>query len=428
MRITLPALLLAFFLLATCAMPQAAAPGVSPVPMSTPSQPEQPSQIPTAALPAATPTRDPGSPLPIQMPYLQFGTVTHLYYTDRTRVLTLARIGGFDWVRQQIHWKDVESTPGVYYWDEVDNIINDVSAANVKLLVNVVQAPTFYNPTNGKPADPKAMGNFVEEMVKRYGTKIGAIEIWNEPNLAIENGGRITDEDPGRYAELVVECYQRIKAIEPSIIVLLAAPSSTGVRNEQIAMPDEEYLRAVYSYKDGIVRGHFDAQAAHPGAAANPPENLYPANPSYIEGCQPAPDRCWNDHPTHYFRHVENIRKLMVEYGLGDHQIWITEYGWATPNNTPNFEFGNLTSLEQQAEYVQRAIEYVDQNYRDEQGHPWVGAMFIWNLNFSILWGAQGNPQHEQASFSLLNPDWSPRPTFIMLQGLHMRLKQEQGR
>ncbi len=402
---------------------------IVPVATSVPSLVPAPQATVTPTLPTA-PTLPPQRPTftPIHTPYLEFGVVSHLYYTDRTRVLALTKIAGFDWVRQQIHWKDIESSPGVYYWNELDHIVDDVSANNVKFLINIVQAPDFYNSANGKPSDPRTMGNFVEALVRRYGTKIGAIEIWNEPNLAVENGGLVTADDPGRYVELLKECYTRIKAVEPSIVVLLAAPSSTGVRNEQIAIPDEDYLRAVYSYQGGIVRQYFDAQALHPGAAANPPETLYPENPSRIEGCQPAPDRCWNDHPTHYFRHIENIRKLMVEQGLGDHQIWITEYGWATPNNTPNFEFGNLMTLNKQADYVTRAITQVYDQYRDEQGRPWVGAMFLWNMNFSVLWGAQGNPNNEQASFSILNPDWSPRPTFIALQGLHQRLKRDEGR
>lgn len=358
---------------------------------------------------------------------MEFGVVSHLYYTDRTRVLQLVNIAGFDWVRQQIHWKDIEAAPGVYYWADLDHIIEDVGASNVRLLLNIVQAPDFYNSTNGKPSDPRSMGNFVEALVKRYSSQIGAIEIWNEPNLAVENGGLITADDPGRYAELLMECYKRIKAVDPSIYVLAAAPSSTGVSNEQIAMPDEDYLRALYSYQGGIAKNYFDAQALHPGAAANPPDTLYPENPSYIEGCQPGPDHCWNDHPTHYFRHIENIRAIMVEQGLADRQIWITEYGWATANNTPNFEFGNLTSFEQQAEYITTAINRVHDQYIDEQGRPWVGAMFLWNMNFSVLWGAQGNPLNEQASFSILNPDWSPRPTFIALQGLHARLKEERA-
>ena len=65
---------------------------------------------------------------------------------------------------------------------------------------------------------------------------------------------------------------------------------------------------------------------------------------------------------------------------------------------------------------------------RYDDGSPWVGAMFLWNLNFAVLWGGQGNPDHEQASFGILNPDWSPRPSFNAVQGLIAQLKQKQER
>lgn len=381
----------------------------------------QPPSSSTPGAQAATATPVSATPRPrfLRTSALQFGVVAHLYYTDRSRVLMLTKIAGFDWVRQQVHWKDIEAAPGVYYWDELDNIVADVSVSNLKLLVNIVQSPSFYPPGNGgKPSDPKVMGNFVAAMVERYGDRIAAIEIWNEPNLAVENGGRVTPEDPGRYVEILAECYRRIKAINPNIYVLAAAPASTGVFDPERAIPDSEYLRAMYTYKDGMIRDYFDAQAVHPGGAANAPDWLYPELPGNRPG--------WNDHPTHYFRHVENVRALMIEHGLGDRQIWITEYGWATPNNTPGFEFGNLLTFEDQAEYIVRAITRVYEQYRDEEGRPWVGAMFLWNMNFAVLWGAQGNPNHEQASFGLLNPDWSPRPAFIALQGLHQRLKAAQ--
>ncbi|HMP42039.1 MAG TPA: cellulase family glycosylhydrolase [Roseiflexaceae bacterium] len=399
----------------------AQAPGTTPTPAGI----DAPTSIPaTTPEPSTAPTATAGQPpqglAPIRLPQLEFGVVGHLYYTDRSRVLQLAQIAGFDWFRQQIHWRDIEDAPGSYKWGEIDNVVASAAASGVKLLVNIVRSPDFYGTNSGKPRDPQALGNLVAALIDRFGDRIAAYEIWNEPNLAYENGGRVRPDDAGQYVEILAECYRRIKSLNPNLIVVAAAPSSTGVNNETIALADQEYLKLMYSYRNGMIRDYFDVQAVHPGAAANDPDWLYPEVPGDRPG--------WNDHPTHYFRHVENTRALMVEYGLGDRQIWLTEYGWATVNNTPGYEFGNLLSLETQADYISRAVTRVYQQYRDQQGRPWVGAMFLWNLNFAVLWGAQGNPEHEQASFSILNPDWSPRPSFIALQGLHQRIKAEQGR
>ncbi len=355
---------------------------------------------------------------PLRSDVMEFSVVNHLYYTDRERVLALTNIAGFDWVRQQIVWKDIEGPePGDYKWGELDGIVEDVSVHNLKLLISIVQAPTFYSENNGMPEDPVALGNFVEAMMQRYGTKIQAVEIWNEQNLAHENGGRVVPEDAGRYVELLVESYKRIKAVEPSTIVLAGAPSSSGVTDPNIAVADEIYYREMYRYKDGLIKDYFDVQAVHPGGSANPPETMWPDNPSDAEG--------WTDHPTFYFRHVENVRKFMLEEGVGDHQIWITEYGWATENETPGYEFGNQITLEEQGDFILRALKYAYFNYREPNGAPWLGNMFLWNMNFAVLWGAQDQPLHEQASFGILNPDWSPRPGFLAVQGFMNAIEQE---
>jgi hypothetical protein len=387
--------------------------------------PEQPTTAPDQPAPADQPTVGPPQPNtgPINPDYLEFGVVEHLYYTDRDRVLQLTQNAGFDWVRQQVVWRDIEDpTANIYGWEELDRIVETVHAYGRKLLVNVVRSPSAYNATNGLPDDPATLGRFLEQMAQRYGAKIHAYEIWNEPNLAHENGGNIVPEDVGHYVEVLKEAYTRIKAVNPEAVVLAAASSSSGVTDPNIALSDEEFYRAMYSYNGGEVRGYFDVQAVHPGGAANPPDTLWPENPSFIEGCTPAPDRCWNDDETHYFRHIENVRRWMEEYGMAEKEVWITEYGWATPNNTPGYEFGNFISQEQQAEYITAAIRRAYEQY------PFVGNLFLWNMNFAVLWDEQGNPDHEQGAFGILNPDWRPRPSYLAVQSLIAELKQKQER
>jgi hypothetical protein len=97
--------------------------------------------------------------------------------------------------------------------------------------------------------------------------------------------------------------------------------------------------------------------------------------------------------------------------------------GWATQNNTPGYEYGNYVSLDQQAEYLEGALYRTLFQYSE-----WVGAVFIWNLNFAVLWQEQGNPLHEQASFGILNPDWSPRPAFTRVQGFINAVKSDEQR
>jgi hypothetical protein len=386
----------------------AAAPTASAVvPTDMPTLP--PVEItPTALPPPPTPTLQPSGPgglaFPLRTGRLEFGVAAHLFYTNRDAPLIKARDAGYGWIRQQIHWRDQEGPAGNYVWGELEDIINTVSAYKLKLLISIVRSPTFYtaNGGDGMPANPKNMGDFVAALAERYPGKIGAIEIWNEQNLAYENGGQVSVNDAGNYVELLKECYTRIKAVDPHIFVIAGPPSSTAVNSPGVAIDDISYYKAMYSYQNGVMRNYFDAQAVHPGGSANPPDTLWPDNPSHADG--------WTTDRTFYFRHVEDVRKVMEEYGMADHPIWITEFGWATHNTSPGFEFGNQISFQQQADYIVGAMQLTADKY------PWVDAMFLWNLNFAPLQAQSGNPLHEQASFGILNADYSPRPAYWAIQ------------
>jgi polysaccharide biosynthesis protein PslG len=381
-------------------MPTLSTVNITPTPTALP--------IPTALPQPPTPTiqpRGPGDlPFPLKTDTLDYGVAAHLFYTNRDAALAPARDAGFGWIRQQIHWQDQEGPAGNYAWGELDSVVQSVNDYGLKLLISIVRTPSFYTADggNGMPSDPASLGNFVAALAEHYQGRVQAIEIWNEQNLAYENGGHVAVEDAGRYVELLKVAYTRIKAVDPRIFVIAGPPSSTAVDNPNIAVNDMRYYRAMYSYQNGIIRNYFDAQAVHPGGSANPPDSMWPDNPSPAQG--------WTTDPTFYFRHVEDVRKLMEQYGMADHQIWITEYGWATQNTTPGFEFGNQVSYEQQADYIVGAMR------RTKTLYPWVGNMFLWNLNFGPLKAQDGDPLNEQASFSLLNGDYSPRPAYLAIQ------------
>lgn len=380
----------------------------TPTPSTTatalPTGTSAPSATPTASL-TPTPRVGPGGlAFPLTTAAIEHGVAAHLFYTDRSLPLRRAAEAGFGWIRQQIHWRDIEGPRGRFGWDELNSIVAAVEAAGLKLMLSVVRSPRFAtrDGNDGMPADPADLARFLGELTRQYRGRVQAIEVWNEQNLAHENGGRVALADAGHYVELLIAAYDAIKAVDPAVFVLAGAPSSTGITSATLAIDDMAYFEAMYSYRGGIMRDYFDAQAAHPGTAANPPDTLWPDRPSAAQG--------WTDHPTFYFRHVENVRALMQRHGMGDHQIWITEYGWATRNTTPGFEFGNQVSFAQQAEYIVGAMRRA----RDE--YPWVGAMFVWNLNFAMLRARSGQPLHEQASYGILNADGTPRPAHAAIR------------
>jgi hypothetical protein len=97
----------------------------------------------------------------------------------------------------------------------------------------------------------------------------------------------------------------------------------------------------------------------------------------------------------------------MAANGDGGKQMWLTEFGWSTYNVAPGYEYGQLISPELQAQYLRSAYQ------RAKSYYPWMGVMFVWNLNFSTL-GLP--PEDEKVPWAVVNPDWSPRPAYTVLQ------------
>ncbi len=385
-------------------MPESMPPIVSPERTIEPTQLPIPTPLPQPPTPTLRPVGPGSLPFPLRTERLEFGIAAHLFYTDRYTPLSMARDAGFGWIRQQIHWKDQEGPPGFYAWGELDDIVADVNAQGLKLLISIVRSPSFYTEdgNNGLPREPGPLGDFVAALATRYQGRVHAIQIWNEQNLAHENGGYVSLDNAGHYVELLKDAYTRIKEVDPSIFVVTGAPASTAVNSAGIAIADMRYYRAMFAYQGGIIRNYADAIAIHPGGSANPPETLWPDNPSQAQG--------WTNDATFYYRNIENAYRLMQEYGLADRPVWITEFGWATHNTTPGFEFGEQVSFEQQAAYTEQAMRMSKQRY------PWIGNMFVWNLNFAPLRAQSGDPLHEQASFGILNADYSPRPVYLAIQ------------
>ena len=439
--LTLNLALCAAIMLAGCARadtvaPLPAASGVLAMPTAqvfAPPAQREPIMLPTSlpvpqatAAPLASTTPAPvqalrdgpgGLPYPLSLTRLNFGVVGHLYYTNRTQAMSVARSAGFEWFRQQIHWRDIEDRSGQYFWGELDNIVADVNASGSLLMLNVTRAPSWHtaNGGDGLPADPATLGRFVGALAERYRGRVHASLIWNEQNLAYENCGQVNAESPGHFVECMIAAYNAVKAVDPGMLVVAGAPASTATNDPSIAMDTLSYLKGMYSYRDGIMGDYFDIQALHPGGSANPPETLWPDQPSGAAG--------WSDDPSFYFRHIENQRKVMEEFGLGEHQVWITEFGWATPNSSPGYEFGNLVSYDNQRDYIVGALRWSYEKY------PWVSNMFLWNLNFTVLQAENGkDPQNEQGSFSIVNADWSPRPAYLGAQQAISEIRAQQGR
>jgi hypothetical protein len=307
---------------------------------------------------------------------------------------------GVKWVLHQLSWYQIEFNKGDYKWEKLDRAIEALYRANVKIILNPVHSPPWASDISpGYPNNPADFARFMTQVAQRYKGKVAAYQIWNEPNLARESGTFVV---AARYAEVLKAGYNAVKAVDPQVVVVTGALTPTGVKNPTIAIDDVIFLQRLYSYKGGEIKRYFDALGGHPGSNANPPDTLWPD--------KPGPGPGWNNHPSFYFRRIEQLRQVMVENGDAQKQMWLTEFGWTSATNpAPGFEYAAQTTEQEQADYIGRAFRMGRDQY------PWMGPMLIFGLNFSLP-HVSTEPGDERIGWSLLRRDASKRPAYFAVK------------
>ncbi len=363
---------------------------------------------PRAAAPAPAQSQAPSAPPQQAAPVAAapsgfgYGIQVHAPGGDQ-RSIDAVKDLGFNWVKQQVEWHRHEGAPGQYDFGGLDTLVNQANASGVNVLFSVVKAPGWARPGNtdhsveGPPADPQAFANFLGAMANHFRGRVAAYEVWNEQNLHYEWGNEPINA--GRYVQMLCASYRSIKASDPGATVVSGAMTPTGVNNH-LAMDDVVYLRQMYN---AGLRGCANAIGAHPSGFNNPA----------TAAVGWAGNADFSGHRSFYYRGtMESYRNVMCAYGDCGKKIWVTEFGWATTENTgagpaPGYGYAGQNSEAQQAQYLVDAF-----NMAKRWG--WVGPMFVWNLNFAPVAG----PHDEKAAFGIVKNDWSPRPAYHALKSM----------
>ena len=332
-----------------------------------------------------------------------YGFQPHLWGQDRRFIIERTVQAGFDWLKQQVEWQQVEPfEKGGFDWRELDKIVADVSGAGLNLLLSVVKAPDWAlgDRDHGPPGDPLDFEDFMFTLASRYRGRVRAYELWNEANLSREWGyGRI---DAGEFVELLLAGHRSVKAADPDAATVGGALTPAGDvdlpdQREQ-AVDDLRYLTRMYEYRDGIVRDGFDAWGVHPGGYNNAPDQRIGAPRG--EG--------WNGHASFYFLRFTQHREVMERFGDSLKPIWLTEMGWSTENQHPAYGYGKDNSEEDQARFLVDAFRIVRESY------SYISHVFVWNLNFQMV----VPPSDEKYPFGVLRADGSPRPAYEALAAM----------
>jgi PKD repeat protein len=321
---------------------------------------------------------------------------------------------GFDWAKGFVCWGDAGTGPA-YNWVAVDNQLREFVPQVQHVLLRIGgPLPSGIGNPPVSAGDLAAFHNFAQALAahvssiwRPQGLETAAYEIWNEPNLDYEWGGR---PNAAQYTALLKAGYGGIKAGDPRAIVVSAGLATTGGSAKDLALarqlynavevvPDLTFLRTMYN---NGAKGYLDALGSHPYGGPDAPGTP----PGEASG------------PI-YFRRAEEQHDVMLAYGDAS-PVWATEFGWVleTGCNLGEHEWMEVGEA-QQAEYLAAAYAYADENW------PWMGAMFLFNLDFgTCYWYERCDPMrwysitYRENPYDPGNSPILPRQAFYSLRDL----------
>jgi hypothetical protein len=296
------------------------------------------------------------------------------------RTLQMVREMGALWIVEYFPWAYSEPAKGRYDFAHADMVVNHARAQGLTIIARIDLVPDWARPANSPsqllgPERYADYGDFVFTFVRHFRGRVRHLQVWNEPNLTNEWGGR--PPDPAAYTRLLRVAYRRAKEADPNIVVLAGALSPTVEMDRARALSDLDYLRAMYAAGAG---GYFDALAIHAYGLRAPAE----ASPS-LDALN--------------FRRAELLRELMVQNGDEKKTAFITEGGW---NDHPRWTFAVRPA--QRVAYTVRAYQLAQHEW------AWCELVALWAFRFP----AEQHNFHDY--FSFVTPQFLPKPVYQAVQ------------
>jgi polysaccharide biosynthesis protein PslG len=274
------------------------------------------------------------------------------------------RSSGFGYVRQIFSWADLEPQQDTYAWEEYDAIVRGLHDAGIGIVAVLLDAPQWSRPTGtaeqtvAPPADMADFAAFAGDFVRRYGSYIGYVQVWDHPNDPKMWGGRAAQ--PDQYLELLAPAFNAIRSADPRAQVILAEFADRD--SAGLVGADITYLRAIYEAGGAPI---FDVVAASvDGGAASPYDRRVHANQLSLS-------------------RAVIFREVLRDHDDSIKPIWLTHFGW---------DAVGAISREDQAEYLVAGIERIRAEW------PWAGLVFQWTL-------LPDSSEPAAEDRALLNPD-----------------------
>jgi hypothetical protein len=277
-------------------------------------------------------------------------------------------------VRTEVPWSVVEPLgPGQLSSASLafmDRLVEDAASDGIRVVMMVDSSPCWASSAPPSilrrcragasssanawpPVEPSQYAAVMALLAQRYGSRLAAIEVWNEPDQAnqLHFAG---PEKPKRYAALLRAAYPAVKQADPSLTVLGGSlVGSNGV-----------FLRALYA---AGIKGYYDGLSVH----------FY----NLVLGS------------------LRSIREVQLENG-DDKPLWLNEFGWTSCAT------GRRIQQEQACVTPQLQAQNLTNTFRALAHTPWVAAEVVYKL--------QGFPSEE---FGVLTAAGRRKPAFSALAG-----------
>lgn len=345
-------------------------------------QPPPPASTAPQPPPPAPPAASPPPPPPVTGGAERHGVSPDNIEFDapatRDRTLDSLVAMGARWLRFDVKWDVIQyEGPGSYDFARYDALVSAAQARGLKILGTLAYAPRWARSsacadnTACEPRDVNEYAAWAGATVAHFKGRIAHWEVWNEPNIP---SFWKPQPNVARYTALLRAAYPRIKAADPSAVVIAGATSPAG--NDGVRIDEVSFLQGVYAHGG---QGSFDAWSHHPYTHPWPPGNVHADSAWYqMYGTSPS------------------MRGLMQAAGDGHKQLWATEYGPPTAG-----EPGAVSEATQ--------AQHVTDAYRLWRSYPWAGPLF-WYCDRDVA--APGASTEGWRYHGLLRFDFSPKPAW----------------
>jgi hypothetical protein len=308
------------------------------------------------------------------------GVVTHFgqHKGNPAVVLPLVKKAGFNWIRDELYWSDVEKTAGNFSFPaDYSAYVAQAVKLNLKplIILDYGNRKAYPNLLKGPQAFPQTQQErdlfvrYAQKLVAMYGKQVKHWEIWNEPALA-----KIGYDN---YAALLKEVYVAIKKESPDSTVISCGGGGAG------GGPGGDCIAALI--KAGVL-DYQDGFSIHPYMSPHDPDSGYPA-----KGAPVNPVSIPNVWP-----HLARMLKANPKQGQGKLKVWITEIGW--PSNPAS------AGLSEPSQAANIARTYLLSRRYDEATE----AVFWYDFVDDGV-----DPNNKESNFGMLRADLTPKPAYV---------------